>query len=207
MNKHESAWAGSGKWRWCVIECRNAGRYGNVVEMGCKWGFFFSLSPSNAQQDTLSADIKQPGLWGFFSEQEAFAVQLIYREKLCWRCWPLIRVGGKTKWGEVIIIRTITDKAYWVHISSLTHAEHTSCLLEMQQEAVGNAYYVTDDKLKTRITAASACQYVHRTNPLASQASSTEISTATICALLYESPEPFRWHFQFGHKGISLSLH
>lgn len=28
--------------------------------------FFFSLSPSNAQQDTLSADIKQPGLWVFF---------------------------------------------------------------------------------------------------------------------------------------------
>lgn len=48
--------------------------------------FSLSLSPSNAQQDTLSADIKQPGLWGVFSEQEVFAVQLIYREKLCWRC-------------------------------------------------------------------------------------------------------------------------
>lgn len=62
--------------------------------MWWKWdaneAFFFSFfppSPSNAQQDTLSADIKQPGLWVvFFSEQEVFAVQLIYREKLCLRC-------------------------------------------------------------------------------------------------------------------------
>lgn len=144
-----------------------------------------SLSPWNAQQDTLSADIKQPGLCFLFFEQEVFAVQLIYREKLCWRCWPLIRVGGETKWGEVIIISTITDKACWVHISSLTQAEHASCLLEMQQEAVGNTKYVTDNKLKTLIRAASACQYVHGTIPLASQASWTEISTLTICALLY----------------------
>ena len=51
MNKHETVWAGSGKWGWWLSEDVNAGRYANVEEMRCKWAFSFS------QMQTVSVEV------------------------------------------------------------------------------------------------------------------------------------------------------
>lgn len=143
MNKHESAWAGSGKWRWCVIECRNAGRYANVAEMGCKWGVFL---PSDAQPDTLSTGIKQPGLCFFCKRCAQFSS---FTGRSCVSGADLWFTSGEKQREDVMIIRGVIDKASWVHISSLAQTlSSMTCLLEVQQQAVGNIYNVIDNKPK-----------------------------------------------------------
>lgn len=134
-------------------------RYANVAEIGCKWGVFL---PSDAQPDTLSMGIKQPRWWGFYLFiflQEVCAVQFIYREKLCFRYWPL----KKKQREDVTIIRGVTDKANWVHVSRLAQAlSSMTCVLGVQPTAVGIIYNVNDNKQKKDHSGVGTSSYASR---------------------------------------------
>lgn len=59
-----------------------------------------------------------------------------------------------------MIIRGVIDKASWVHISSLAQTLRSmTCLLEVQQQAVGNIYDVIDDKPKKDHSGVSVPSY------------------------------------------------
>lgn len=103
---------------------------------------------------------------------------------------------GKSNGRTYMIIRGVIDKASWVHISSLAQTlSSMTCLLEVQQQAVGNIYNVIDNKPKKDHSSVSAPSYEqHRTNPLLTRALNRISCCYCVCALPHESAEHCGWH-------------
>lgn len=112
--------------------------------------------PSDAQPDTLSTGIKQPDFFFFLARGVCSSVNL--QGEVVFQV--LTFMSGVKQREDVMIIRAVIEKAFWVHISSLAQTlSSMTRLLEVRQQAVGDIYDVTDNKPKKDHSGVSTPSY------------------------------------------------